>query len=398
MEPIERIIKLSDELENNTISIRRRIHRNPETAFEEYETSELVAKELKRMGIPYEKSPVEPGIVACIDSGRPGKLLMLRADMDALPIGEETELPFKSEKEGTMHACGHDVHTANLLAVGEILSRMKDFWSGRVKLVFQPGEERGGGGRRMIEQGLMDELPDACFGLHVNPTEPGQFLIGTGYLTSYSDGCHITVHGKAAHSSAPQDGVDAIQIAANIVMALNTIVSRNISPMQQSTLNVGRISGGRAGNIVADRAELFCMMRNAREETREVMFRQIREICAGIAAATGGTCNVDINPGYPAIYNDGPLTEFVTSLMGKYTTELYGGIMEQIPEPAVLTGNRQALTAEDFGFYSRKAPSCYLQLGTGNFAPAHSGQFMVDETYIKLATRAMALAAYEFLS
>ena len=173
MELTQRIIALSDQLEEQTLKLRHAIHCNPELSFKEKETSALVQRELTRIGIPYELSPVEPGVVGMIDSGKPGKLLLLRADMDALPIQEATGLPFASQNEGVMHACGHDVHTANLLAVAEILWNTRDAWKGRVKLVFQPGEENGGGGRQMIEQGLMDELPDACFAIHVMPSTPG---------------------------------------------------------------------------------------------------------------------------------------------------------------------------------------------------------------------------------
>lgn len=398
MEFIERIAALSDELESHTIEIRRQIHQNPETAFEEYETSALVTRELDRIGIPYEKSPVKPGIIALIDSGKPGKLLMLRADMDALPIQEETEVPFRSNHPNVMHACGHDVHTANLLAVGEILNRTKEYWKGRVKLVFQPGEERGGGGRRMIEEGLMKELPDACFGLHVLPVQKGQFTIGTGYLTAYSDGCRIVVHGKATHSSAPQNGVDAINIAASIIVAFNTILSKNISPMENSTFNVGLISGGLAPNIVPDRVELQCMMRNVRPEARESMKERILSLAPGIAEAMGGSCDVEFNTGYPSVLNQEALTDFVVDVIEKNADLLYSGIASgKAPANHLLTGNQIALIAEDFGFYSQMVPSCFVQVGTGAYAAAHNQKFFVDENYIKLCTRAMSAMAGEYL-
>lgn len=220
MEPMEILAEISNELEQHTIAVRRQIHKNPELSFQEFKTAELVRKELERIGIPYRNSPVKPGIVAEIDSGRPGRLLMLRADMDALPIREMADVPFCSRNKGIMHACGHDVHTANLLAVGEILNKMKAYWNGRVKLVFQPAEEHGGGGRRMIEEGLLDELPDACMALHVTTDPRGRFYVGVGPLTAFSDRCEIVVHGKAAHSSEPQEGVDAVYIAASIIVAL----------------------------------------------------------------------------------------------------------------------------------------------------------------------------------
>lgn len=396
MSAIDKIIERSDWYEEDMIALRRQIHQNPETAFEEYETSALVCRELEKMGIPYEKSPVETGVIATIDSGRPGRLLMLRADMDALPIREETGAPFASRKENKMHACGHDVHTANLLTVGRILNEIKEEWKGRVRLVFQPGEEHGGGGRRMIENGLMDELPDGCIGLHVIPMEKGQFIIGSGYLTAYSDGCEIIVRGKEAHSSAPQSGVDAITIAAATVMALNTIVSRSISPMEKSTFNVGMISGGSASNIIPGRVSMQCMMRNITPEAREIMHERIEKLAKGTAETMGGECEVKFRTGYPSVYNNPELTDFVVKGIEENAGELYRGIGE-IPKEFMLKGDRASLIAEDFGFYAQKTPSCFIQVGTGAYAPAHSPQFFVDESWIKLCTRAMALSAVRFL-
>ena len=205
MEQVETLLRLSDSLEKHTIAVRRMIHQKPELAFEEYKTAGLVMQELRRMGIPYEESPVEPGIVAVIDSGKPGKLLMLRADMDALPIEE------------------------------------------------------------------MEELPDACMALHVTSDQRGKFYVGVGPVTAFSDRCEIVVHGKAAHSSEPQEGVDAVYIAASIIVALNTLVPKNLSPMEHSTLNMGMISGGAALNVITDRVEMHGMMRNAEAQTRSVI-------------------------------------------------------------------------------------------------------------------------------
>lgn len=395
---IQKIIELSNKLEDHTIEIRRKIHQNPEISFAEFETSKLIISELERLNIAYEKSPVQPGVIATIDSGKPGKLLMLRADLDALPIQEKTELPFKSKNDNIMHACGHDVHAANLLAVGEILNNTKDLWSGRVKLVFQPGEERGGGARIMIEHGLLDELPDACIALHVLPIARGQFVIGSGNLTAYSDGCRIIVRGQATHSSAPQNGVDAINIAASIIVNLNTILAKNIDPMQTSTFNIGIISGGMAPNIVPDLVEMNCMMRNVSPVTREIMQERIAAIATGTAAALGGTCELEFSSGYPSVFNDYQLTNFVTNTLKNNAAMIYSDIStDEIADDFIHTGNQVALIAEDFGFFSQKVPSCFIQIGTGHYAAAHNQLFSVDEDYIKLCTRSMALIAIEYL-
>ena len=398
MELTQRIIALSDQLEEQTLKLRHAIHCNPELSFKEKETSALVQRELTRIGIPYELSPVEPGVVGMIDSGKPGKLLLLRADMDALPIQEATGLPFASQNEGVMHACGHDVHTANLLAVAEILWNTRDAWKGRVKLVFQPGEENGGGGRQMIEQGLMDELPDACFAIHVMPSTPGIFTVGSGPLTAYSDGFWVTVHGEPAHSSTPEKGVDAIQIAASIITNLNLITAKNLNPLESSTLNIGCIKGGAAANVIADTVELNGMMRNATPKARDTMFRRIEEVAKGTAAMMGGSADIRYRIGYASVYNDEALAGFASRVFTGHEAELFGGISQEgkAPEGWMLTGNQLSLGAEDFGFYAQKAPSCLVWIGTGDNASNHHPNFMEEEPYIKLCTRAMALFAAEY--
>lgn len=399
MDRMKKMLSLVDEWADYTIDIRRKIHENPELGFQEFKTSALIAGELERLGIPYEKSPVEPGLIATIDSGKPGKLMMLRADMDALPIDEKTDLPFRSKTEGVMHACGHDVHAANLLTVGAILNLMKSDWTGRIKLVFQPAEEGGGaGGREMIKHGLLDEAPDCCMALHVGTDPKGLIIFSPGYRTSYSDACHIKVHGKASHSSKPHEGVDAILIAANIIMTLNTISSRNIDPQEPSTLNVGTIKGGRTGNILADEVEMLCMMRNARPGPRKTMIRRVQETCTSIAAAMGGSCDVTLEEGYPAVYNDEALTEFIRTMVEAHKDELYEGIGEGVPEFYMEPNSEQKMGAEDFGFYSEKVPCFYVKIGTGEYAPQHNQKFQVDEDYIKLCTRFVLMSALEYMN
>ena len=398
MELMEQICKLTDELEPHMLEIRHQIHERPELAFHEFETSALVKRELERMQVPYEESPCRPGIVAVVDSGKPGKLLMLRADMDALPVQEKTGLPYASKTPGVMHACGHDVHTSNLLTVAEILNRTKDQWSGKVKLVFQPAEEHGGGGREMIKAGLMEEVPDACFALHVETGKKGMLAVSTGYLTAYSDGYTLTVHGKAAHSSTPEAGTDAIYIAASIVTALHGMMPRNLSPMERSTLNIGLISGGSAANIIADEVEMSLMMRNLSKEARDVMCSRIEKLAQGIAEAMGGSCDCDFHPGYAAVYNDKEFSGFVADTFRKYEKLLYGNFSWEQPKEWLKTGETPLLGAEDFGFYSQKAPSCMIWVGVCEDASKHSPEFCVDESYMKLCTRAMAMVAAEYLS
>ena len=398
MKLIDKIIHLTDAGEAHTIEVRRKIHANPELAFQEKETSKLVEHELKAMGIPYVKSPVEPGLVAEIDSGKPGKLLLLRADMDALPIQEQTDLSFASKIPNVMHACGHDVHTANLLAVANVLNQMKDVWNGRIKFVFQPAEEGGGGGRKMIESGLFDDRPDACMAMHVSASNPGVISLGYGNINAFTDGCEIHIHGKAAHSGNPHEGVDAVQIAAAVITALYQITAKNVNPQERSTLNVGIVSGGSAANIVADKVFLKVMMRNATQEAQEAMFESIQRLSTGIAGAMGGRAEVSFHRGYVAVKNDEELTDFVISKLNKHASSLVVGY-DNIPNEFILAGNKAKATlgGEDFGFYSQEVPSCFIRVGTGKYAPAHNGHFQVNESYIKFMTRVLSIAAIEFM-
>lgn len=397
MDRIQKLLEAIDRWADFTIKIRRQIHENPELSYKEFETSALIANELTRLGIPYVESPVKPGLIATIDSGKPGKLLVLRGDMDALPVQEETDLPFKSKNDGIMHACGHDVHTSNLLTVGGILNEMKEEWTGRVRLVFQPAEEHGGGGREMIKAGLFDEMPDCCLGVHVWPDKRGKITLGRGYRTAYSDGCTITVHGKAAHSSKPQEGVDAVLIAANIILALNTITSRNLDPKDAANLNVGTIKGGTAPNILADEAVMLCMMRNVNPDSREVMFQRVEEICKGTAKAMGGSCDTDFIRSYPSVYNNPEVADFLYDTFRKHKDALFQGL-DEAPPDYLEEAPEQMLAAEDFGYYGQRVPSCFLFIGTGEYAPAHNQKFQVDEQYIKFCTRVMALAALEYMN
>lgn len=395
MDHLEKIIKLVDEGAERAIEIRRDIHQHPELAFHEERTSALVRRELDAMGIPYEISPVKTGTIATIDSGKPGKLLLLRADMDALPIQEQTGLPFASEVPNVMHACGHDVHTANLLAVARVLNAMKEDWRGRIKFVFQPAEERGGGGREMIKNGLFDEIPDACMGMHVDVKPQGVISIGRKSVSAFSDAYEIVIRGKSAHSKNPAIGIDAVQIAAAVITALYQIVGKNIDPMEHSTLNVGLISGGLASNIVPDRAEFRVMTRNATKEARAAMFESIERLTKGITEAMGGTAEFNFHEGYAAVYNDDKLSGWVADLIRENAEELYDGIGE-IPENYLRDGELLQLGAEDFGFYAQKAPSCFIKMAVGEYASAHNEHFMVDEHWIQLMTRVMCMAAVAF--
>ena len=397
---IARILELTDKYEDQVIANRRKIHENPELAFEEYETSAFVKSELKNYGIEIQEGTPGTGVVGILEGKSAGKVLLLRADMDALPIEEAGELEFKSKNKGVMHACGHDVHTANLLGVARILSELKDEFTGTVKFVFQPAEERGGGGRKMVEDGVLENPKvDAAIALHIMPDEEGFITISDGNITSYSDSFTIEVRGVKAHSSKPQEGVDAINIAANIVVALNSVLSKNIDPFEVGTFSIGKINGGGAINIVADEVELRGMMRTTSEEGRNIIKTKIEEISRGIAMTYGGQCDFKFIEGYPSVYNDVELTQSIKQLF----IENYHAMMQDIDQKRsdrsdlINKERKTMLGAEDFGFFAQNVPVCFYMVGTGDYAPAHNPDFFVNEDYIKLCSRTMLLGALSYL-
>ena len=249
----------------------------------------------------------------------------------------------------------------------------------------------------MIKAGLMEEKPDACFALHVKNGASVLIYLKQKYLSSYSDGYTLTIHGRAAHSSMPEEGVDAIYIASAVVSALHGIASRNLSPMAQATLNVGTIHGGSAPNIIADQAVLGVMMRNVSRESRDVMRHQIETLAKGITESMGGTCDIAFRAGYPAVYNDVEFTKTVEQAFRSNADRLYENMGDGRPDGWLVTDLDPMLGAEDFGFFAQEAPSCMIFVGTGGDAPMHNPGFQVDERYIKLCTRSMAFVAAEYL-
>lgn len=227
--------------------------------------------------------------------------------------------------------------------------------------------------------------------------QPGEIVASSGYISAYTDSYHIAIKGKAAHSSAPQEGVDAINIAAAIITALNGIVSKNISPMANSSLNIGVIRGGTAENIVADHVDMQCMFRNLTPDARAAMIERIEGLCKGISMAMGGSCDLNLTEGYPSVLNNEIFTKFVASTIKTHADELYKGITEGVPEGYLVTGQRPLLAGEDFGFYSQIAPACLIWVSTGGRVSKHNPKFFVEEKYIKLCTRTMAMVAVDFL-
>ena len=352
-----------------TIEIRRALHRIPEAGFSEFKTQALIKDTLDRLGIPCETQ--RTWVVADIHGGQPGPTVALRADMDALPVTEPAGSAFRSEHEGWMHACGHDCHMAILLSAAKLLMAMKDRLRGTVRLLFQPAEETVGGAEPMVAAGAIDGV-DAVYGLHVQPyMTVGQIDTRPGCLNGSTDEVKITVHGVSGHAARPEQGVDAIVCAAQLISMLQTVVSRSISPLKPAVLSLGTIHGGTAQNVICDQVEIRGTLRAASPELRAKLKSRIREICEGIAAASGARIDLDIITGYDALMNDPAEAARVLWLGGKL-----------LGQENALTREEPSMGGEDFSYFLEEAPGAFWHLGCSDSLPAptlHSRDFVPDE-------------------
>lgn len=391
-ELLEKVLKVRDEYLDKVIAIRREIHKNPELGFEEFKTSNLIKESLESMGINDIKEMATTGLVVVIDSGKPGKTLALRSELDALPIDENTDLAFKSIIKNKMHACGHDVHSANLLGVGFILNELKEEFSGKVKLIFQPAEETGAGAKHMVEKGALENPKvDAIFGLHTVPEDLGNISYGFGEQTAYTDFFQIEIKGKSSHSARPQEGIDAILVGSNIVTSINSIISKFVSPFDNATITIGTFEGGKAENIIADRVKLSGMIRATSLESKNAIKDRIEKIVTNQCLAMGAEPNIKFIDGYPAVINDEDFTKYFASVAEKFSDNY------EEKKINLYEVRNPILAAEDFGFYSKLIPACYISIGGGNFAPQHNPKFMVDEDIFKISLSITAYLAIKFL-
>lgn len=361
------------------IQTRRDFHQYPELGMAEHRTAEKIATHLEKMGIPHVTGVAQTGIVGTITGSSSGKTVALRADMDALPIQENTGLAYESRIPGKMHACGHDAHTAILLGAARVLNAMRDEFNGTVKLLFQPAEETDGGAQPMIASGCMENPHvDYVLGLHVTPyLETGQIWVKHGKLSASSDILRLTVRGKSSHAAYPEEGVDAIVLAAHVVTTLQTIVARNVSPLEAVVLTLGKIHGGTKENIIADAVELSGTMRTLDPEVRALLKLRIRSIAQGVCEGMGGSCTVEFEEGYMPVINNNSVVDVVIrnaeTLLGKEN---------------VLYKERPSMGVEDFSFFCHYSPGAFYYLGCGNKAngidaPGHSPFFQIDEDCLK---------------
>lgn len=377
-----------EENEARFIDIRRRIHEYPEIAFEEVQTAALVAETLAGLGIEHRTGIGRTGVVGHIRGGRPGPTLLIRADMDALPMQEETGLPYASKIPNRMHACGHDLHTATLLAVGAVLKRMEDRLAGEVRLVFQPAEEAIGGAKEMIADGVMEGV-DMALSLHNRPEIPvGRFGVVRGYANAAVDSFDITVLGKGGHAARPYAAIDPIVIAGQLIGQLQTIVSRNVRALDACVVTVGSIHAGEARNIIPDRCELKGTVRSRQPEARDAAEAGLRRLCEGTALSFGAGCELAYRRGTPPIFNDAGMLEHTLR-----------AINAQLGDVAF--DYEPSMGGEDFALFAEMVPSFRLLVGSsqpGRSDKVHNSDYQPDERSIAFGTLALARTAVDLLS
>jgi len=373
------------------IGLRHRIHQHPELAFEEHQTADLVAERLAAWGYEVHRGLGGTGVVGTLRHGSGGKRIGIRADMDALPIVETTGLPYASRHHGKMHACGHDGHTATLLAAARHLSLHRRF-SGTLHLIFQPAEEGGGGARRMIEDGLFELFPcDAVFALHNAPGQPvGTLAFRSGAALASADRVIIDIKGRGGHAAMPHYSADPIVAGASVVMALQSIVARNVDPLQSAVVTVGMFQAGTVNNVIPGTARLELSVRALDREVRKALRQRITDIASSHAAGLGCVAEVDYQEGYPVLVNTAAETAFAAQV----ATELIGPERVLLDKPAVMG-------SEDFAYMLEHRPGCYLFLGNGDGAGScmvHNPGYDFNDAAMETGAAFWSLLAERFLA
>lgn len=355
-EELEQKIKaFAGQNQEKVVQWRRHFHQNPELSFEEFDTSDYIAARLQEMGYEVKRNIGGTGVIAELDTGRAGRHIAFRADMDALPILEETGLAFESEKAGLMHGCGHDGHMAVLLGTAMILRELRDELRGTIRFIFQPGEEANGGARCVINDGGLKK-PDveAIFGLHMMPDLPcGTIGIRAGHLSATDDEFVIRIHGKSAHSSEPEVGLNAIVVASHVITALDSVLSNNIGPFQVATFSICQIQGGEAINVIPDSAEMKGMIRCVEKSDKMKIRARMEAIVENTARAFGGEGEIEFIPGFPSVNNDASLT--------RLTIEAAERVLAHKDDVYLI--ERPHLGSEDFAYYQEEVPGVMFMLG-----------------------------------
>ena len=383
----QQIKKLAKKYAPEFISIRHHLHAYPELSYQEFETSKFIQQQLTALNIPFEIKATT-GVIGLLKGKNPEKrVVALRADMDALPITEQNDIPYKSTNPGVMHACGHDVHTSCLLGAAKILSELKHEWEGTVKLIFQPGEEKNPGGASiLIKEGVLENpVPKNIFGMHVHTTlEKGKLSFRSGIVMASADEIYITIKGNGGHAASPHLTADTILIASNLIVSLQQLISRNNSPFNPSVLSITSIHGGNTTNVIPSEVKLMGTFRAMNEEWRYKAHELIKNMATQIVQSMGAEIDLKIDIGYPSVLNNEALT-----VAARKTAESFIG-EENVEETELRMG------AEDFAFYSHKIPGCFFRLGTANIskgitAGVHTPKFNIDEGAIEIGMGMMAL-------
>ena len=340
-------------------------HRHPELSYEEYETTERIKRELAAAGIEILQIPLKTGVTAIVRGAKPGKTYGLRCDIDALPIEEETDLPYKSKTPGKMHACGHDFHTAAVFGAALLLQERKEELQGTVKILFQPAEESSHGAETVLETGVFSDVT-AIFGLHTAAYLPvGTLGIREGSVMAAVDRFELNITGTGCHGGHPDEGVDTILVAASVIQAFQSIVGRNLNPFHTGVVSVTRINGGNTWNVIPDKVELEGTVRSMEKDDRIFIERRMREIAEHTAAAYGANAELLWYPGPPATVNEKAWSAFAQKVAEESGFEV-------VPQ-------RNSTGGEDFAFYLEKIPGCFINVGTGVGYPNHHPKFYADE-------------------
>ena len=373
--------------------IRRDFHQHPELGLEEHRTAARIQALLDELGIEHVDGLGGTGVLGLITGGSDGPVVALRADMDALPLQDAKDVPYKSRISGKMHACGHDVHMAVLLGAARILSGLADKLPGAVKLIFQPAEETVGGAKLLIDEGVLENPPvDAIFGLHVDGGHnSGTFGLHYGQRNASSDNVDIIIHGRSGHGAYPSGGVDAIVVAAQVITALQTVVSRNVDARDSAVVSFGKIQGGSQGNILADRVGLVGTVRCLDPAIREIVIQRVRETAEGVAAGMGGRAEVEIEPSYEPLINDNAQVDVVRE-----------NARDLVGEGNVFIFPKPNMGVEDFAYYLGRVPGAFFALGVRNEAAGivglvHQATFDVDETSMAYGAAVQVLNALSVL-
>ena len=389
-DPTAAIREQTAAIEAELIAIRRDIHAHPELAFAEVRTAGVVARELTRLGIPHRTGVGGTGVVGLIAGGRPGPVLAIRGDMDALPITEKTGLPWASRIDGLMHACGHDLHTTTLLGIAEVLSHLAPQLAGTVKLVFQPAEETIGGMQAMLDAGLLEDPKiDFALGFHNSPDIPaGRFAFTPGPAMAAADSFSVVVHGVSGHAAHPQTAIDPIVGAAHIITQLQTVVSREVDPMHPVVVTVGAIHGGEAVNIIPDSVVFRGTVRTLHARARDIAEAALRRLCEGAQATLRVRCEVVYRRGVPALVNDPRVQEPAVAAVRRQL----GAVIDEIGP---------VMGAEDLAVLFERVPGCQLRVGSGAPGRAdklHNSGYAPDKSCIGFGVQALVRAALEILA